>query len=204
MSTDFTPIPDYPGYSVNARGQVQGKTGLLLRHDAKGCVNVRQGTNVRKMYPGELLALAGWHRPDDSGQATAEAVQQADARIAELEAQLGQAQTEAEFIRARADGLEARLQEAIVQSVDAGKRKPKKPSPAPAAEDVQALQARCKAAEALAQKLEAQRDALAARLLAQKIRAAADRCTSGPGRTCSRKLSGERWGSVDEDFEELA
>ena len=206
----FTPIPDCPGYRINPRGQVLGKRGLLT-HDSQGCVNLRMDGKLKKMFPGELLLLVGWRR-----QAETKTEEAAAARIEELEEQCRKAEAEADFVRSRADGLEAevkkarlradgleaRCADAALQSVDAGKKK-SAVRPTESGEDVQTLKARCKAAEGLAKKFEAQRDNLAAKLLAMqaKLAEAKIRGKQAFHRSGGRSMAGGFAGGFAEDEE---
>lgn len=60
MSSDFHPLPSWPGYSVSSRGIVRGKIGPLSV-DSSGRVSLREagGKHLRKVYIGEALADAG-------------------------------------------------------------------------------------------------------------------------------------------------
>lgn len=60
MSSDFHPLPSWPGYTVSRQGIVRGKIGQLSV-DSSGRVSLREasGKRIRKVYIGEALADAG-------------------------------------------------------------------------------------------------------------------------------------------------
>ena len=121
--SDFTPIPDYPEYSISPLGQVRSeRSGLILSHDARGRVKIRAGKKYPSFFVGELLAMAGClssspaleHAPAPlEAQAPVE-----DPRTDELERRLGLARR----VNAHLLALVAQLRKEIV-TLESGKRK---------------------------------------------------------------------------------
>ena len=60
MTTNFTTIPLYPRYEINALGQVRvAQSGYVLSHDDQGRVKLKVGKNkMSRFFIGELLAFA--------------------------------------------------------------------------------------------------------------------------------------------------
>ncbi len=58
----FIPVPVYPGYSVNGKGQVQSPSGSVLAVDRQGRVQVRVDGKTRRCFVGEMMTLAGVSR----------------------------------------------------------------------------------------------------------------------------------------------
>lgn len=62
--TGFSPLSEFPGYSVNALGQVRSeKSGILLAHDSRGRVGLQVDGKRRMFFLGEL-APVGVARPE--------------------------------------------------------------------------------------------------------------------------------------------
>ncbi|MDR1777064.1 MAG: hypothetical protein LBR31_04460 [Desulfovibrio sp.] len=81
--SDFVPIPDYPGYSINPLGQVRGQHGGLMVNP-RGQVSLRRGSGRRAVFIGALLANAGMLRSDDDAAALAKAEQRARDALSRL------------------------------------------------------------------------------------------------------------------------
>jgi hypothetical protein len=74
--SDFLSIPGHEPYTVNALGQVRVErksSKLLLSHDAKGRVTLRENGRTAKFFVGELLDLAGYYHNGSDKAAVARA-----------------------------------------------------------------------------------------------------------------------------------
>lgn len=97
MSSDFHPLPSWPGYTISSRGIVRGKVGPLTVDNA-GRVSLREagGKRIRKVYIGEVLADAGLLA--DAGQPQAALV---EAELAALRLERDAARHELEALSCR-------------------------------------------------------------------------------------------------------
>lgn len=111
---DFSPIPDWPGYSVSRLGQVRSKIGVLSC-DAKGRVRLRNGQSYTLSYVGDLMAQAGLlANPDGAPAAPPELPP-------ELEDELLSLRSERDALERQIDGLSEKLA-AASETISRGRR----------------------------------------------------------------------------------
>jgi hypothetical protein len=136
--SDFLPIPGHEPYTVNALGQVRSERNaskLLLSHDVKGRVTLRENGKTAKFFVGELLNLAGYYHNGSDKEAVARAEETArDAleRLALAEAQVKKVQAQLDK-KDRANFLLLGIRADLTRRIEQRERVKPKPAPKPAA-----------------------------------------------------------------------
>ena len=110
MTDTYHPIPDFPGYSVNAHGDVcseRSKLPVALMPSKNGEVALRKGMKIFRFTPTVLRRMAGLVAPQPpesfvltSAEQSLQAVRRAEKQALD-EARLGWQASEAECVRLR-------------------------------------------------------------------------------------------------------